>query len=186
MSTISVVIPTRNDAHMLSVCLAALARQSRRADEVIVVDNGSTDNTAAILEAAGPLTAVTGPGEFYGGTRFARWLGRDLYIAGYFWVVGWLLGHPPLFGSNFAMRSAVWERLRGSVSRGLPPVHDDLDIFLPGPSGGDGDLRADPAGRRLRASLRKLARRRPPAGDGVDHVPDRIRQGTPVPAPPPS
>ena len=64
MSTISVVIPTRNDAHMLSVCLAALARQSRRADEVIVVDNGSTDNTAAILEAAGPLTAVTGPGEF--------------------------------------------------------------------------------------------------------------------------
>jgi hypothetical protein len=180
MSTISVVIPSRNDAQMLAVCLAALARQTRRPDEIIVVDNGSTDNTAAvclaagvrritldvpgiaaataagfdeasceviarldadsvppadwleriaaILEAAGPLAAVTGPGDFYGGTRFAHWLGRDLYIAGYFQIVGWLLGHPPLFGSNFALRSAVWERVRGSVSRGLPQVHDDLDL----------------------------------------------------------
>jgi glycosyltransferase involved in cell wall biosynthesis len=180
MTTISVVIPSRNDAHMLAACLAALARQTRRADEVIVVDNGSTDNTpavcaaagvrritlevpgiaaataagfdeargeviarldadsvppadwlervAAILEAAGPLAAVTGPGDFYGGTRFTCWLGREVYIAGYFWAVGWLLGHPPLFGSNFALRSAVWERVRGSVSRGHPPVHDDLDI----------------------------------------------------------
>ena len=36
-----------------------------------------------------------------------------------FWAVGALMGHPPLFGSNFAMQSAVWPRIRGKVSRGL-------------------------------------------------------------------
>lgn len=180
MTTISVVIPTRNDAEMLSACLAALARQTRPADEIVVVDNGSSDNTAeicaaagarriavelpgiaastacgfdearseviarldtdsvppadwlerieAILVKAGPLSAVTGPGDFYGGSRFARWVGRSVYIAGYFRAVGALLGHPPLFGSNFAMHSLVWARIRGKVSRGLPAVHDDLDI----------------------------------------------------------
>ena len=53
MTTISVVIPTRNDADMLAVCLAALADQTRRADEIVVVDNASTDNTAAVCAAAG-------------------------------------------------------------------------------------------------------------------------------------
>ena len=71
---------------------------------------------------------MTGRGDFYGGSRVARWLGRDIYIAGYFWAIGHLLGHPPLFGSNFALRSGAWKLIRGSVSRGLPPVHDDLDI----------------------------------------------------------
>jgi len=53
MSTISVVIPSLNDAHMLSHCLAALAEQTRPPDEIIVVDNGSTDDTAAVAAAAG-------------------------------------------------------------------------------------------------------------------------------------
>ncbi|SDP16577.1 Glycosyl transferase family 2 [Arthrobacter sp. ok909] len=206
MTTISVVIPTRNDAGMLAACLAALAAQTRPADEIVVVDNASTDNTAevcaaagarrlavelpgiaactahgfdeagseliarldtdsippadwlerveAILEKAGPLSAVSGPGDFYGGTRFARWVGESVYIPGYFWAIGWLLGHPPLFGSNFAMRSDVWDRIRGSVHRGIPPVHDDLDISYQIPP--DVKVIAD-AGLRVRVSARPLA-----------------------------
>ena len=53
MTTISVVIPTRNDADMLAVCLAALVGQPRPADEIVVVDNASTDNTTAVCTAAG-------------------------------------------------------------------------------------------------------------------------------------
>src|SRR5450830_784033 len=180
MSKISVVIPTRNDAGPLAVCLEALSRQRRRPDLVIVVDNGSSDDTAAVCAAAGvrriavdlpgiaastargfdeakteiiarldtdsippeawlervearllasgPLTAVSGPGTFYGGTRTARWIGSHVWIAGYVRVVGLLLGHPPLFGSNFALRAGVWERIRDTVHRDLPAVHDDLDI----------------------------------------------------------
>ncbi len=50
---VSVVIPARNDAEMLARCLASLETQRRRPDEVVVVDNGSTDDTRAVAEAAG-------------------------------------------------------------------------------------------------------------------------------------
>ena len=88
-----------------------------------------------ILGDAGPLAAVSGPGAFYGGTRFARWMGHSVWIPGYVWAVGLLLGHPPLFGSNFAMRVDVWEQIRGAVHRGKPAVHDDLDISYQIPPG---------------------------------------------------
>ena len=191
---------------MLAVCLAALARQTRPADEIVVIDNASTDNTAevcaaagarriavglsgiaastafgfdeargeviarldtdsvppadwlerveAILEKAGPLSAVSGPGDFYGETRFARWVGTSVYIPGYFWAMEKLLGHPPLFGSNFALRSDVWDRIRGSVHRGLPPVHDDLDISYQIPP--EVKVIADPT-LRVQVSARPLA-----------------------------
>jgi glycosyltransferase involved in cell wall biosynthesis len=50
---VSVVIPARNDATMLARCLASLAHQRRPADEIVVVDNGSTDDTRAVAEAGG-------------------------------------------------------------------------------------------------------------------------------------
>lgn len=53
MTTISVVIPARNDAEMLEVCLDALAHQTRRPDEIVVVDNGSWDTTALVARAGG-------------------------------------------------------------------------------------------------------------------------------------
>lgn len=51
--TVSVVIPARDDAEFLRRALAALDAQQRPADEVIVVDNGSSDETAEVARAAG-------------------------------------------------------------------------------------------------------------------------------------
>jgi len=45
---ISVVVPVRDDAPALRACLAALARQRTLPDEIVVVDNGSTDDTAQV------------------------------------------------------------------------------------------------------------------------------------------
>lgn len=45
----SVVIPTWNGARFLAPCLTALAAQTFRDFEVLVIDNGSTDDTAAVL-----------------------------------------------------------------------------------------------------------------------------------------
>ena len=58
--SISVVIPVRNDGDLLEVCLRALESQTRRADEVVVVDNGSSDDTTAVAERFG-ARVVTEP-----------------------------------------------------------------------------------------------------------------------------
>jgi glycosyltransferase involved in cell wall biosynthesis len=165
---------------MLERCLDALAAQSRLADEVIVVDNGSTDHTSAVGRAArarvvvepsrgvfpataagfdaasgsilarldadsvppadwlerihrafkadGSLDAITGPGDFYGSNSLVHWIAEHLYIGGYNWFIGWVLGHPPVFGSNYAIRADVWLRLRDTVHRDFRDVHDDLDL----------------------------------------------------------
>jgi glycosyltransferase involved in cell wall biosynthesis len=51
--TVSVVIPVKDDAPLLARCLRDLGRQRRRADEVIVVDNASSDDSAAVARSAG-------------------------------------------------------------------------------------------------------------------------------------
>lgn len=51
--TVSVVIPARDDAPALRRCLELLARQTVAPLEVVVVDNGSTDDTAAVARALG-------------------------------------------------------------------------------------------------------------------------------------
>ncbi len=51
--SVSVVIPVRNDARLLEVCLGALVQQTRQPDEIVVVDNGSSDDTVAVAERFG-------------------------------------------------------------------------------------------------------------------------------------
>jgi glycosyltransferase involved in cell wall biosynthesis len=50
---ISVVIPVKDDAELLKRCLEALGAQARRPDEIVVVDNGSSDDSARIARDAG-------------------------------------------------------------------------------------------------------------------------------------
>jgi glycosyltransferase involved in cell wall biosynthesis len=48
--SISVVIPTFNRAHLVGRALASVLREVGESDEVIVIDDGSTDNTQGIIE----------------------------------------------------------------------------------------------------------------------------------------
>ena len=50
---ISVVIPTFNEEKLLSKCLESLQKQTVKPFEIIVVDNNSTDTTAAIAKKMG-------------------------------------------------------------------------------------------------------------------------------------
>ncbi|HTB18493.1 MAG TPA: glycosyltransferase family 2 protein [Bryobacteraceae bacterium] len=53
MRRLAIVIPTWNRAGLLGQALENLKRQTYPIDRVIVVDNGSTDNSAAVAAAAG-------------------------------------------------------------------------------------------------------------------------------------
>lgn len=55
---ISIVIANWNGARLLPACLDALRAQTRPADEIIVVDNASTDDSRALLEARYPEVRV--------------------------------------------------------------------------------------------------------------------------------
>ena len=51
--TVSVVIPVKDDAPSLERCLAALKAQSHHPLEIVVVDDGSVDDSAAVAVANG-------------------------------------------------------------------------------------------------------------------------------------
>jgi glycosyltransferase involved in cell wall biosynthesis len=48
--TLSVVLPNYNHAKFIGRALAALLGQARAADEIIVIDDGSTDDSVAVIE----------------------------------------------------------------------------------------------------------------------------------------
>ncbi len=49
-SNVAVIIPNWNGAHLLPTCLDALRRQTYRDFEVVVVDNGSTDDSRQLIQ----------------------------------------------------------------------------------------------------------------------------------------
>lgn len=72
---VSVVIPNWNGLRWLDPCLAALGAQDRPPEEVIVVDNGSTDGSVAHLRAAHPGVDVV---ELSANTGFAHAANRGV------------------------------------------------------------------------------------------------------------
>lgn len=80
------------------------------------------------FEADPALDALSGPGEFLGLTGWRARAARLLYMDAYFASVGSAMAHPPLFGSNLAMRRSAWERVRDRVHRHDPELHDDIDL----------------------------------------------------------
>jgi len=53
MTHVSVIIPNWNGAHLLDAALASVRRQTRPPDDIIVVDNGSTDESLTVAKNAG-------------------------------------------------------------------------------------------------------------------------------------
>jgi rhamnopyranosyl-N-acetylglucosaminyl-diphospho-decaprenol beta-1,3/1,4-galactofuranosyltransferase len=81
-SKIAAVVVTHNRLALLKVCVEALRGQTRKLDEIIVVDNASNDGTHEWLAAQGDLTIVTqenlgSSGGQYTGIKIAYQRGHD-------------------------------------------------------------------------------------------------------------
>jgi 4,4'-diaponeurosporenoate glycosyltransferase len=75
---VSVVVPARNEAGRLPGLLTALAAQTRPADEVLVVDDHSDDDTGAIAAAAGFEVVAAPPlPDGWTGKTWACWTGAQ-------------------------------------------------------------------------------------------------------------
>jgi rSAM/selenodomain-associated transferase 2 len=59
-ATVTAIVPVYDEARAIAACVADLRRQGTALDEIIVVDGGSTDGTAASARAAG-ATVIEGP-----------------------------------------------------------------------------------------------------------------------------
>jgi glycosyltransferase involved in cell wall biosynthesis len=71
--SVSVVVPAFNAEATLGRVLTALAEQEPRVDEVIVVDDASTDGTAAVAERLGARVVRADGDGYAGGARNAGW-----------------------------------------------------------------------------------------------------------------
>jgi 4,4'-diaponeurosporenoate glycosyltransferase len=67
---VSVIVPALNEERRIAPLLASLSRQTRRADEILVVDDGSTDGTAALARRLG-ARVIPAP------ARPAGWVGKN-------------------------------------------------------------------------------------------------------------
>ncbi len=82
MPIVTVVIPAYNAERTLGRVLAALAAQDKPVDEVIVVDDGSTDGTAAVASDHGATVVATDGDGFAGAARNRGWdeAGGDVVV----------------------------------------------------------------------------------------------------------
>jgi rhamnopyranosyl-N-acetylglucosaminyl-diphospho-decaprenol beta-1,3/1,4-galactofuranosyltransferase len=84
---ICTVVVTHNRLILLQECIDALRNQTKKTDEIIVVNNNSTDGTKEWLEKQSDITKIHqenlgGAGGFHNGMKLA-------YVKGYDWI--WLM-----------------------------------------------------------------------------------------------
>lgn len=93
MNNVIAVVVTYNRQQLLSECIAALRNQTRKVDKILVINNGSTDDTINWLNNQADIEFfsqdnVGSAGGFYTGIKMA-------YDSGYSWI--WLMdddGYP--------------------------------------------------------------------------------------------
>jgi glycosyltransferase involved in cell wall biosynthesis len=109
---VSVVVPVFDGARFLSECLASLVAQHHPAMEILVVDDGSTDDSAAIADGYPEVRVLRRAHEGLGATR----------NAGVEAAIGDLI--------SFCDSDDWWKPTKASVIVAHLAAHPDVDIAL--------------------------------------------------------
>jgi GT2 family glycosyltransferase len=87
--TVAAVVVTYNRIELLKKCIQSLREQTRKLDEIIVVNNSSTDGTLDWLNSQNDLTIITQPNSGSAGGQYTGI--KTVYEKGYDWI--WCLDH---------------------------------------------------------------------------------------------
>lgn len=109
---VSVVVPVWNGAEFLRPCLESLLAQDHPAMEVVVVDDGSTDDSAVIAERYAGVRVLRRPHEGLGATR----------NAGIAASAGELVG--------FCDADDLWKPHKARVQVEYLAAHPEIDLVL--------------------------------------------------------
>jgi len=123
MKTAAVVV-TYNRLKYLQVCLNGLKNQTHAVDEIIVINNGSTDGTAEWLSNQSGLKTfsqgnVGGAGGFYTGMKIAYERGHD-------WI--WIMDDD-VFPAPTALENMLTTGIKARELNGKPLVTVPLRLF---------------------------------------------------------
>ena len=149
--TIGVVVPSYNRAGLLPETLDAILGQTRPPDEVVVVDDGSTDDTQAVLARyAGRVRAIriANGGDLVARNTGLREMGSDLVAfcdSDDLWRPGFLAAMERLwqaeprtraaYGNFVIVRDGVWEQAEKFAAApagfwdGLRALGPDIAVF---------------------------------------------------------
>lgn len=109
---VSVIVPVLNGARFLGECIASLLAQDWPALDIVVVDDGSTDDSAAIAEGVPGVRVLRRAHEGLGATRNA---GIDA-------AAGDLVG--------FCDSDDLWKPNKASVQVAYLEAHPEVDLAL--------------------------------------------------------
>mgnify|MGYP000202127410 CR=1 FL=1 len=84
MDKVIAVVVTHNRRQLLSECLDALREQTRKPDAILVINNGSTDDTEYWLKSQPDVECIT-QGNAGGAGGFSRGI-QTGYVRGYHWI----------------------------------------------------------------------------------------------------
>lgn len=126
--TLSVIIPCLNDAQLLDRCLRSLRTQTLAPAEIIVVDNGSTDDSAAVARRHG-ARVVDEP------RRGISWATRAGFDAADGDVLIRLDADVELAPDHLERARDIWRRAENSPGRRVVGMTGSARFEIPGRAG---------------------------------------------------
>ena len=170
---VSVIIPAYNEEKIIGRCLESILNQKEPPEEIILVDNKSTDHTAGIARSAGirvvkeskqgltharkhnfetkTIDALSGPVVFYDLISQTA-LPSQIYSHSLKFI---LKGNRVLHGPNMALTKTIWKKVKPHVNLDDSLVHEDVDLSINitkanGKIGYDASLTVKTSARRIK------------------------------------